>query len=152
MSRQILVHNAGPGALVFTQGGRVLSPFKTAESDPRDAVTARLVATGRLIDVTPAQEAPAADSEAQEPGQATTSQVAAPSGNASRAEWEAYALTQGLTEADLEGLGRNDIRELLTDSDTPTGEDDPTDSPVDGETSTQTATSPGDADTSEKEQ
>ncbi|MDZ5076737.1 hypothetical protein [Nesterenkonia sp. HG001] len=152
MSRRILVHNAGPGALVFTQGGRVLSPHKTAESDPGDPVTARLVAAGRLIDVTPTQEAPVTGVEAHEPAEGTTSQVAAPAGNAPRTEWEAYALTQGLTETDLEGLGRNDIRDLLTDGDTPAGEENTTDSPVDGETSTQTATSPGDADTSEKEQ
>lgn len=37
----------------------------------------------------------------------------APAGNASRDEWEAYALSTGRTEDDLEGLSRNEIRDLF---------------------------------------
>lgn len=37
----------------------------------------------------------------------------APRGNATRAEWVAYALTRGFTEADLDGLGRDAIRAAL---------------------------------------
>lgn len=36
-----------------------------------------------------------------------------PAGNASRDEWEAYALSAGRTEKDLEGLSRNEIRDLF---------------------------------------
>lgn len=36
-----------------------------------------------------------------------------PAGNASRDEWEAYALSTGRTEDDLEGLSRNEIRDLF---------------------------------------
>ena len=37
-----------------------------------------------------------------------------PAGNASRDEWEAYALTHGATADDLDGLGRDAIRDLYT--------------------------------------
>jgi hypothetical protein len=37
-----------------------------------------------------------------------------PAGNASRDEWEAYALSHGETAEDLEGLGRDAIRDRLT--------------------------------------
>lgn len=36
-----------------------------------------------------------------------------PAGNASREDWEAYALDNGRTAEDLEGLGRNEIRDLF---------------------------------------
>lgn len=36
-----------------------------------------------------------------------------PAGNASREDWEAYALENGRTAEDLEGLGRNEIRDLF---------------------------------------
>lgn len=38
-----------------------------------------------------------------------------PAGNASRAEWEAYAISQGYTAESLARYGRDDIRELVTD-------------------------------------
>lgn len=37
--------------------------------------------------------------------------VEQPAGNASLDDWRAYALTQGATEDDLEGLSRNDLRD-----------------------------------------
>lgn len=36
----------------------------------------------------------------------------APAGNASTDEWKAWSLAQGKTEAELEGLGRGEIRAL----------------------------------------
>lgn len=36
-----------------------------------------------------------------------------PAGNASEAEWRAYALANGKSEADLADLGRNEIRDLF---------------------------------------
>ena len=39
----------------------------------------------------------------------------APAGNASRDAWAAYALTQGATDAELDGLSRNDIRDAYGD-------------------------------------
>lgn len=39
-----------------------------------------------------------------------------PSANASKGEWEAYARAMGATSADLEGLGRNDIRDRYGDA------------------------------------
>lgn len=40
-----------------------------------------------------------------------------PSGNASRDEWEAYALANGKTAEDLDGLKRDEIRDLFKDAD-----------------------------------
>lgn len=37
-----------------------------------------------------------------------------PKGNASHDEWEAYARTQGATDEDLDGLGRDAIRDKYT--------------------------------------
>lgn len=37
--------------------------------------------------------------------------IEAPGANASRADWERYARSQGATDEDLEGLKRNDIRD-----------------------------------------
>jgi hypothetical protein len=39
-----------------------------------------------------------------------------PSANAKRDEWAAYARTMGATPAELEGLGRNDIRDRYGDA------------------------------------
>ena len=41
---------------------------------------------------------------------------AAPAGNASKDDWYAYALANGKTSADLDGLGQRDIRALFTDA------------------------------------
>lgn len=38
-----------------------------------------------------------------------------PAGNASKAEWHAYALAQGYTEEGLEGRTRDELRELFND-------------------------------------
>ena len=40
----------------------------------------------------------------------------APAGNASREDWETFALLNGKTAEDLDGLGRDQIRELLADT------------------------------------
>ncbi|MDQ5861567.1 MAG: hypothetical protein M3536_04805 [Actinomycetota bacterium] len=39
----------------------------------------------------------------------------APTGNASKADWLAYALTQGYTEEGLEGRTRDEIRTLINE-------------------------------------
>jgi len=39
----------------------------------------------------------------------------APNGNASKADWHAYALTQGYTEEGLEGRTRDELRDLFND-------------------------------------
>jgi hypothetical protein len=38
--------------------------------------------------------------------------VGKPAGNAGLDDWTAYARSQGATDADLEGLSRNDVRDL----------------------------------------
>jgi len=43
---------------------------------------------------------------------APISQVEKPAGNAGLDEWTAYARSQGATDDDLEGLSRNDVRDL----------------------------------------
>lgn len=42
-----------------------------------------------------------------------TFEATAPAGNASKADWEAYALTQGRLTAELDGLNRDQIRDLF---------------------------------------
>lgn len=37
-----------------------------------------------------------------------------PAGNAAREEWVAYAISQGMTEEEVTGYGRNDLRDLYT--------------------------------------
>jgi hypothetical protein len=44
-----------------------------------------------------------------------TFEAGAPAGNASKAEWHAYALTQGFTEEGLEGRTRDELRDLFND-------------------------------------
>lgn len=39
----------------------------------------------------------------------------APAGNASKDDWYAYALANGKTSADLDGLGQREIRALFTE-------------------------------------
>jgi len=39
----------------------------------------------------------------------------APNGNASKADWHAYALTQGYTEEGLDGRTRDELRDLFND-------------------------------------
>lgn len=43
--------------------------------------------------------------------EATDTTPEEPAGNAPTDEWQAYALASGATEADIEGLGRNELRE-----------------------------------------
>lgn len=40
--------------------------------------------------------------------------VDAPKGNAPKADWVAFAVAQGLDEAGLEGMGRDEIRAALS--------------------------------------
>ena len=42
-----------------------------------------------------------------------TFEATAPAGNASRTDWEAYALTQGRSNEELAGLSRDQIRDLF---------------------------------------
>lgn len=57
-------------------------------------------------------EAPA---EAEAPDTEAPTEDEAPAGNASKAEWHAYALAQGFTEEGLEGRTRDEIRDLFND-------------------------------------
>lgn len=54
-------------------------------------------------------------SSAPEP--AAPEATAAPAGNASKEDWYAYALANGKTGADLEGLGQREIRALFSTED-----------------------------------
>jgi hypothetical protein len=48
-------------------------------------------------------------------GETPSSVADQPTGNASKAEWHAYALTQGFTEEGLEGRTRDELRDLFND-------------------------------------
>lgn len=54
---------------------------------------------------------PAGPSERVDQPQDAAAEGDQPAGNASLETWRAYARTQGATDADLEGLSRNDIRD-----------------------------------------
>jgi len=58
------------------------------------------------------EEAAEATTKPSEGGEGTDG---APAGNASKAEWHAYALTQGYTEEGLEGRTRDELRDLFND-------------------------------------
>lgn len=126
MTQQILVHNPRPEPVVFRSDGRVLGSFKTSESASDDTVTSRLLSRGRLIDVTPEENtADAVDvggltytadehtvlpsPSAEEDGEEVLQE---PGRNASRAAWFDYALSQGHTREDLDGLTRDQIAAL----------------------------------------
>lgn len=47
-------------------------------------------------------------------GLGTLASVEQPKGNASEAEWKAYATASGMTAEELEGLSRDDVRALYT--------------------------------------
>jgi hypothetical protein len=49
------------------------------------------------------------------PAPATVAADEAPTGNASKADWHAYALTQGFTEEGLDGRTRDELRDLFND-------------------------------------
>jgi hypothetical protein len=60
--------------------------------------------------VAPEPETPESDEAPQDEA------PAAPAGNASKEDWYAYALANGKTSADLEGLGQREIRALFTEA------------------------------------
>jgi hypothetical protein len=50
--------------------------------------------------------------EADTPAPVVGGDVPKPAGNAGLDEWAAYARSRGATDADLDGLSRNDVRDL----------------------------------------
>lgn len=50
--------------------------------------------------------------KAEEGGSA---EVERPSGNAALEEWQTYAKSQGASDADLDGLSRNEVRDLYAE-------------------------------------
>lgn len=56
----------------------------------------------------PPEQAVADQSEFEDDGE-----PAKPAGNASRGDWEAYALSQGFGEEQIDGLKQREIRDLL---------------------------------------
>ncbi len=79
----------------------------SAETD-NEAVISYCAGAGYTVE---GETAPPAD-EAPEPAPA---EGESPAGNASKAEWHAYALTQGYTEEGLEGRTRDEIRALINE-------------------------------------
>jgi hypothetical protein len=91
---------------------------ETVQEEPVEAAKEISVATGALEppeDAAPPSGDPAAETQQEEPIEAAV-EVGGPAGanqpknNASRGEWETFARSQGASDEDLEGLGRNDIR------------------------------------------
>ena len=93
---------------VFVQGpnGLVIGyPASVAEGLVRHPDHKKVAAP-----VAPEPEAPVVDGEPADPEAAP-----APAGNASKDDWYAFALANGKTSADLDGLGQRDIRALFTE-------------------------------------
>lgn len=53
-----------------------------------------------------------AQTEGQDKPEAVATDEDRPGGNASEDDWRTYRLANGYTEEDLEGMGRNDLRDL----------------------------------------
>lgn len=96
--------NAGkPGEEGNPHGPNVVAPELHASQGVRP------VKGGDVADSAEAQETAETAHTEQDTFEAT-----APAGNASKADWEAYALTQGRSNEELDGLTRDQIRDLFT--------------------------------------
>lgn len=146
---EILVHNTGGDALVYTTDGRLIGAHRTAPGDQDDPVTARLIDRGRLVitgdtDQTQASGLNYTAGETSHIHQTDADGeevLEEPAGNASRTDWVAYAISQGLAAEDVAELKRDEIRDLLT-------------TPADGDKSAhdEAAAATGGADTDSEEE
>jgi hypothetical protein len=76
------------------------------EVEAIDEQTAALVAEGE-------QDEPGVPAGTDDTADESEAVTGAPAGNASTEEWRDYALGNGFSEGDLEGLGRDAIRDLF---------------------------------------
>lgn len=72
------VHNGGPSELVFTEDGRILEGFTSADVDANDRVAARLIDYGRLILLQPPAPAPAQPAKPAKRSGSKTQMIADP--------------------------------------------------------------------------
>lgn len=117
------VHNPSSTSRVVTTDGRMLAAFTTGTVPADDRIALRLIERGRLIDITPTSDETDDDAEGD-------AELEEPAANASRATWADYAIAQGYSAYEIEGLKRDELRELFAE------EDSAEDTPVEGDTST----------------
>jgi hypothetical protein len=98
----------------FTSQGRIISLYfgdLVPENISKESL-AHLQSLGFVAD----DEAPVltqiVQDEAEVASPVVGGDVPKPAGNAGLDEWSAYARSRGATEADLDGLSRNDVRDL----------------------------------------
>lgn len=107
---------AGPTLTVRGEGGAVFELDLPAPGSVRREIFDEQIAKGQLFvlsgmpDEVEADEA-AVEPEADEP-EGEGVEVVYPAGNASRAEWVAFAVAQGAEEADVVQLKRDTLAEL----------------------------------------
>lgn len=115
MSEKVYVE--GPNGLVIGHQADVAAGLlrhpdhKKAEAPkagPTDEEVAAALEAARVAD----EEKAAAEAAAL----AAADEGKAPAGNASKDDWHAYALANGKTSADLDGLGQREIRALFTEA------------------------------------
>jgi len=112
-----LVYVKGPNGLVigFTESvaaGLLKHPDHKKVAAPKAGPTDEEVAAAAIAAAGVAEaERATAEAAAAAHGKAGE----APAGNASKDDWYAYALANGKTSADLDGLGQRDIRALFTE-------------------------------------
>ncbi|MGH3651491.1 hypothetical protein [Glutamicibacter sp.] len=106
---------------------------KTLLTNLGEHVASSLLANGTIVEVPEGASAEQIDAawerkfgaepviEAAAATPATT--LEKPRGNASREDWEAYALSIGITEDDLKGLKQTEIRDLVEQKENPEEEE-----------------------------
>lgn len=133
MTHQIRVHNPRPEPVVYRADGRVLDGFRTGNADTTDTVTTLLVDRGRLIlcgtwttgstttlvvdvedETQPEADEPVGAPEPVEdlPVGDPEEVLPEPGLNASKADWQDYALSQGHAWEDIKHLTRNQLTDL----------------------------------------
>lgn len=114
----------GPNGIVFDVAPSVASGLisgghvEAVESDAEVEVTAdESEGTSTEDEDTQADQAEESDAEVEEneeeSEESSADQPAKPAGNASKGDWEAYALSQGFGEEQLDGLKQREIRDLF---------------------------------------
>lgn len=96
-----------------------LAPTNAGQANPHgpDVVSPEIHASEGVRPVKPGDvhvdDTDAQDAEETAHAEQDTFEATAPAGNASRTDWEAYALTQGRSNEELAGLSRDQIRDLF---------------------------------------
>ena len=100
----------GGGHVVAVESKKGKTDSEEQEEDNSDDSAQETEENTADQDEQPEEQVEDSDDDSDE---SSTDTPAAPSGNASRGDWEAYALAQGFAEEQLDGLKRDEIRALF---------------------------------------